>query len=196
MKRKCRAAALLLALTLALGSSTALAANTNETTVEKGDSSHVSSAELNSAKNAVTLQLTGLTAGEQYLVVMLRGTKESVTTPTENNILYIDQNAADSDGKLKFEVYPKSVQDSVIMIYGADSSPFIAAVLNAPFILGDLNNDTYINSSDAVLLNRYLAGLTNLSDTAMLAADVFADGNINSSDAVRLNRYLAGLQDL
>ncbi len=58
-------------------------------------------------------------------------------------------------------------------------------------IYGDMNSDGDVNSKDAVLLKKHLAGYTGLEiDTE--AADVNMDGNIDSKDAVRLLRHLAG----
>ena len=60
-------------------------------------------------------------------------------------------------------------------------------------IMGDINGDKDVNSKDAVLLKKHLAGYTGLAfDTA--AADVNGDGDVNSKDAVRLLRYLAGYE--
>lgn len=60
-------------------------------------------------------------------------------------------------------------------------------------IYGDTNGDGDVNSKDAVLLKKHLAGYTGL-DIDMEAADVNADGNIDSKDAVRLLRHLAGYE--
>ena len=60
-------------------------------------------------------------------------------------------------------------------------------------IYGDMNSDGDVNSKDAVLLKKHLAGYTGLEiDTE--AADVNMDGNIDSKDAVRLLRHLAGYE--
>lgn len=58
---------------------------------------------------------------------------------------------------------------------------------------GDLNGDGDITSADAVMLARYLADLTELSEAQLVAADLNGDGEITSADAVRMARYLAGL---
>lgn len=58
---------------------------------------------------------------------------------------------------------------------------------------GDLNADGAVTSADAVLLARYLADLTELSEEQLLAADVNDDGIVSSADAVLLARFLAGV---
>ena len=58
-------------------------------------------------------------------------------------------------------------------------------------ISGNLNDDGTINSTDVILLRRYIAGGYGISINEQ-AADVNADGKINSSDVILLRRYIAG----
>ena len=60
-------------------------------------------------------------------------------------------------------------------------------------IYGDINGDGEVNTKDAVLLKKYLAGYEALTFDRV-AADVNGDGEVNSKDAVRLLRHLAGYQ--
>lgn len=55
---------------------------------------------------------------------------------------------------------------------------------------GDVNRDGKVNSSDAVILKKYLAQMDVFCDKKL--ADVNHDENITSSDAVILLKYLAG----
>lgn len=59
------------------------------------------------------------------------------------------------------------------------------------YMLGDLNNDGNIDTSDAVLIKKYLAGYDDL-EIVLEAADLNSDGEINSTDVVILLKYLAG----
>ncbi len=59
------------------------------------------------------------------------------------------------------------------------------------FIIGDANNDEKIDTQDAVLLKKYLAGYSDLGINEE-ACDVNNDGEINSADAVILLKHLAG----
>lgn len=54
---------------------------------------------------------------------------------------------------------------------------------------GDINNDSVINSADALDALRHGVGLIELTEDALIAADVNADGNINASDALEILRY-------
>ncbi len=56
---------------------------------------------------------------------------------------------------------------------------------------GDLNNDGLINTTDVVLLRRYIAGGYGVSITEA-AGDVNDDGLLNTTDVVFIRRYIAG----
>lgn len=59
---------------------------------------------------------------------------------------------------------------------------------------GDANLDNQINTGDAVLILRHVAGLTVLSGQAAVNADANRDGGINTGDAVKVLRHVAGLE--
>lgn len=61
-------------------------------------------------------------------------------------------------------------------------------------MLGDLNGDQLINSTDYIYMRRYLIGV--ISDFPVdndLAADLNSDGYINSTDYILMRRYLLGI---
>ena len=60
-------------------------------------------------------------------------------------------------------------------------------------MLGDVNGDGIVNSSDAVAILRYLAGYE--VDGNIGLGDYNCDGITNSSDAVAILRMLAGYVD-
>lgn len=59
------------------------------------------------------------------------------------------------------------------------------------YIPGDLNNDRKINTTDVILLRRYIAGGYDVSVNEA-AADVNGDGKCNTTDVILLRRYIAG----
>ena len=61
----------------------------------------------------------------------------------------------------------------------------------AEYVSGDANRDGKIDTQDAVLLKKHLAGYTELNIN-IDACDVNGDGDINSADAVILLKHLAG----
>ena len=132
-------------------------------------------------------------ADSQCIVLMVKGTEENYTI-TSGSILYIDQAAADGSGKVTFDnVYPMSVQNSVILLGGPSSGPVVLAEITVPYMLGDTSMDGTIAAYDAVLLNKHLAGIELLTGNGALAADVNKDGSVTSLDAVKMNQFLAGI---
>jgi len=60
-----------------------------------------------------------------------------------------------------------------------------------PFTYGDVNNDTFINSQDAVILKKVCAGMA--IEYNEKAADVDCSGKVDVQDAVLLLKHLAGM---
>jgi len=57
-------------------------------------------------------------------------------------------------------------------------------------VLGDLNGDKQVNSTDYTALKRHLLNITRLSGTALANADLNGDGKVDSTDLMILHRYL------
>lgn len=147
--------------------------------------------------NAERFALTGpSTDGNQYLVLALSGDSQ---TPTEDNIVYIDQTGATST-TVTFNVYPSVLTSggtyNVYMVgTGADEAYKQVASFTyyAPYILGDVNEDKAIDVGDALAVLQYAAELTTLSDTQLLAADVNASNDVDVGDALMILQYAADL---
>ena len=60
-------------------------------------------------------------------------------------------------------------------------------------LYGDVNLDGKVDISDAVLLNKTVAGTISLSESAQKNADCDGDGETGSNDAVVLLRFLVHL---
>ncbi|TYQ18175.1 UNVERIFIED_CONTAM: dockerin type I repeat protein [Acetivibrio alkalicellulosi] len=60
-------------------------------------------------------------------------------------------------------------------------------------IIGDLNGDGKVDSSDYVLLRRHILGVSELSSTVLENADANSDGNIDSTDVILMRRYILGI---
>ncbi len=58
-------------------------------------------------------------------------------------------------------------------------------------IVGDVNNDASITSSDATLIQKYVASLATLSNDDLKVADVNGDGKVTTSDATAIQKYIA-----
>ncbi len=63
-------------------------------------------------------------------------------------------------------------------------------------LMGDVNENKTVNSTDAAQILKYEAGLDNAvsTDDRKIAADVNANGTINSTDAAQIMKYEAGLE--
>lgn len=90
------------------------------------------------------VEATGLTAGSQYLLLMVSGDG----APGADNIVYIDQQAADANGTVAFTAYPQALGKGSYRIFllGGEqtlSSGGLAASFQAyvPYTLGDVNDD-------------------------------------------------------
>ena len=144
------------------------------------------------------VEATGLTAGSQYLLLMVSGDG----APGADNIVYIDQQAADANGTVAFTAYPQALGKGSYRIFllGGEqtlSSGGLAVSFQAyvPYTLGDVDNNGKIQAVDALAVLRHVAKIETLDDTASLAADVDCDGKIKAVDALAILRYVAKIID-
>ena len=144
------------------------------------------------------VEATGLTAGSQYLLLMVSGDG----APGADNIVYIDQQAADANGTVVFTAYPQALDKGSYRIFllGGEqtlSSGGLAVSFQAyvPYTLGDVNDDGTIDSADALLVLKHSVHLLDLDAVQQLAANVNKDNTIDSSDALLILRYSVHLID-
>ena len=57
-------------------------------------------------------------------------------------------------------------------------------------VMGDVNGDGKVNSSDYVKIKNYLRKKENMSAAEKLGADVAGEGKVTSSDYVKIKNYL------
>ena len=156
-------------------------------------------------KGATRFQLTcnGL-PGKYSLVLLLKEGKEQadgtegVPTPTENNLQYIDQQNINTEKKATFDLFPKQMEPGTYNVYVSTDSVKLTKVASLEYgekpkyTLGDVNNDTFIKTTDALLILQHIAQKTTLTDDAFLAADVNKDGKLKTTDALLILQYIAG----
>lgn len=139
-----------------------------------------------------------ITEGGYYLILALAGDGTAINKDT---ILYINQVTADNEQSISFEVYPSKLKDSVILITGVNVTVtegkigLEVALVDALYIIGDLNGDSGVNTQDVILFRQYLAGLISVSQFDSEAADINQDDSINTQDIIIMNQYFAGLID-
>lgn len=143
------------------------------------------------------VEATGLTAGSQYLLLMVSGDG----APGADNIVYIDQQAADANGTVAFTAYPQALGKGSYRIFllGGEqtlsSGPAASFQAYVPYTLGDVNDDGTIDSADALLVLKHSVHLLDLDAVQQLAANVNKDNTIDSSDALLILRYSVHLID-
>lgn len=156
----------------------------------------INNAEKQFYANAERFTLTGpSTDGNQYLVLALSGDSD---VPTQDNIVYIDQTGATST-TVTFNVYPSTLTSGAtynVYMVGTGAGESYKKVASftyyAPYVLGDVNSDGKIDTSDALLVLQYAAEKVELTDTQKLSADVAVQkGKIDTSDALRILQYAA-----
>lgn len=163
-----------------------------------------------------TVTVDGLTAGEMYGMVAIKGTQASQIT--EANIVYIDQATADSEGKITFTSFgtmgaaPDSEDfvEATVFVGGAGLSTATAvgtlkaATVEEPEVPsdggddpevpagvpGDVDGNGSCTDDDAI----YLLGYALLGDIfyplpAGFNADVDGSGTVNDDDAIYLLGY-------
>lgn len=135
---------------------------------------------------------TDVTNGEQYLILVL---SDDSGTPTDSNIQYIDQKAA-ADGSVTFKVYPNSLKNKAvyyIYISGTNSELKLVATVEylLSFITGDVNDDGEVDTTDRILLSRYIAEWDGV-EINLEAGDIDKSGGLpETTDRIILSRYIA-----
>lgn len=141
-----------------------------------------------------------LTENQQYLLLVLKGGADGSApgVPTADNIAYIDQAAA-QNGSVSFAAYPKELTKGTYHVYLVGGGTAFAQSQVASFeydkkyTLGDVDDDTFIDASDALMILKHSAKLELLTERQQLAANVNNDLYIDASDALLVLKYSAKL---
>lgn len=95
-----------------------------------------------------------------------------------------------SDGKITAVGTGTAVIDAVTPDYSYSDCCYVTVIVK-----GDANGDEKVNIADALMISRYDAGLTWMSEYQLSVSDVNGDGKVNIADALVISRYDAGLID-
>lgn len=204
MKKCMRGLALLLAVLMLMTGTVVAASIDNGKAVIKNPATGatVTFNETNSEKIDVVYTAENLTAGAQYLILMIKSDKEgNYTDIDENSILYIDQVAAvagegDAAPSVTFSAYPSAIKTSVILITGvegAENGRIKAAIVEGKYILGDVTADEIVDVRDAMMTLQHSAGLIVLGDNVIDAGNVNGDTSVDVRDAMLILQFSAGL---
>lgn len=89
-----------------------------------------------------------------------------------------------------------NVVNSYFGAYGtSESKEANVEISSITVLVGDVNFDNIINSTDAQLVLQYASKTTTFTERQVAAADVNDDGVIDASDALNINKYAAQLID-
>ncbi len=140
-------------------------------------------------------------AGNQYVVLVVKGESGNYNAAKAENILYIDQKAADSS-TIEFDVKPMAVDNSVVLLGGTfadgQSPKELGTLIKQipPYVLGDIDNDGLFTVLDAIATLRMAAGVAGdgeYTEAQLAAADMDGDGLYTVLDAIAVLRLAAGL---
>ena len=149
-----------------------------------------------------TLACKDLT-GNYSLALLLQ--QDANEYPTEANLYYIDQ-VDIKEGKATFSIIPKAMTTNgatynvYVSTNGENGSLTKVASFQygakPEYTLGDVDNNGSINSLDALLVLKHVAGIENsiLTGTYLAAADVNKDSSVNSLDALLILKRVAGIE--
>lgn len=208
MRRGLRAAALVMALVLLLGTVAAAAnieydkdknssaANKNGIQVAPLDSQNCKVKFKDNSSEALTVTYTNenLKENDMVIVLLLKSDK-AVTSDTEakdvkptltaGTIQYIDQADVETAGTVTFRVFPQNYSNGVIRLIwkdktSGDVNTATVAAVKRTYTPGDVNDDSLINGIDVSDTLLYVVG--KKATINQQAADVSGDGLINAID--------------
>jgi len=174
------------------------------------------SSQVNMFKEAVRFDVktTGGTPNSQYLLLVCNNAE----TPNANNIVYINQTAADAGGNISFandnKAYPSTMAEGTYYVYivgaGKAYDSKKTAAQNAAAIfqtysaykLGDVNDDGNITANDAILSLQIAVDMATVTiknapvavTTKMrLSADVNKKDGVTANDALMILKKAVGI---
>lgn len=141
----------------------------------------------------LTIDASGYTADQKTLLIV--PSSVSLDKVTAGDVVQIDQNAEIVD-----VVLPADLKDGTYTVYmGGDGQVYSTnfKVGNASSVLvGDVNQDTKINLSDATGVVQHAMKVKAITDAdALIAADANDDSKINLSDATCIVKYSVKMTD-
>lgn len=141
----------------------------------------------------LTIDASGYTAAQKTLLIV--PSSVSLDKVTDGDVVQIDQNAEIVD-----VVLPADLKDGKYTVYmGGDGQVYSTnfKVGNASSVLvGDVNQDTKINLSDATGVVQHAMKVKAITDAdALIAADANDDSKINLSDATCIVKYSVKMTD-
>lgn len=147
-------------------------------------------ADLTPSGGLVNMYYNSARSGNYYLVFLVKGTG---TTPTVDNVVYIDQVTAEGSS-VSFDLYPSSWSNGTYTVLlasndGTSVQSVGTIAYDAPYTLGDVNSDGKINASDATEVLMHAVKKKTLTGDTFSAADVTKNNIVDAADATRILMY-------
>lgn len=128
--------------------------------------------------------------------------KDKVNEVTDEDILYINQGLTSDNGmttlklkgtsKLDDGTYTVKFGGYVGETFTLYSGDFTVGDVTPTVKYGDVNNDTLVTSSDAMIVSMAEVQKVTLNDTQKIAADISGDSLVTSTDAMGIAMYEVG----
>ena len=171
--------------------------------------SAVSAEQPESGAEKFALTVTDSNAAAKQILLFALNTNASGVIPNADNIVYIDQLTADSNGAAAFTVFPKAdLPDGTYYLYvssDAATGTFAALTEVGNFTYGggsqpvesdvktgDVDGNSSVNVADAAVIVNYSVGSVSLSAEQLKAADVDKNNSVNVADAAMIVNYAVG----
>lgn len=126
-----------------------------------------------SSLKEVTVPAENLTAGKDYLFLVVKD-KNADNLLATDNIIYIDQKTAAADSGLTFDYEKSNISGEELMFEEFDPSAVS---------YGDLDNDGDVTLKDAQLVLKAALKIVSLEDAQKASADVDGDSDVTLKDA-------------
>ena len=135
-------------------------------------------------------------SADQYVVFLLK----DGSVPTESNIAYIDQTGGVTT--IEFTLFPYQLESGNYNVYLSGTNFAYTCVASfkvtnswkeAPYTLGDVNQDESIDALDSLTVLQASVDLISLTSTEFSAADVNADGRVDALDALAILQKSVGI---
>lgn len=145
----------------------------------------------------LTIDASGYTAAQKTLLVPKPGKTLETVKVSEGDVLQIDQ----QDGNDTITVaLPKDLADGKYTVYMGGDGQVYSTNFNvgnvSSVLIGDVNQDTKINLSDATGVVQHAMKVKAITDAdALIAADANDDSKINLSDATCIVKYSVKMTD-
>lgn len=147
----------------------------------------------------VSVSYSAAVNGKEYVVIVTEGNG----TPTQDNIVYIDQKTAGSGG-VSFSVYPKALKNATYSVcissnaaIGIQGLTEVGTFENVvSYVLGDVNADGNITVIDALAVLQISVGKGTWTDTQLLAAEVNGTPPVTVTDALWVLQASVGKREL